>query len=171
MSALLGKLGKVVGVGGFVVNPRGLVKHAYEARRECRVAAVSITDAGVGGAGEHAVWDGVSLGGDVVFALAQIVVHVQRHVVKAHHLGVDVSQFGLFFKQEPHCGHAVLEWQSGDGDGVVLINHCLACAYDVELQVVTAAFEEEVEEVAEVLCSLGVDVYGESAGAAVQVER
>ena len=100
MSALLGKLGEFVGVGGFVINPGGLMKHAHEAWRKRRVAAIGVADAWVGGGGEQAVWHGVAFGSDEV--------HVQRHVVKASHLAVYVAQFGLFFKQETHGGHAVL---------------------------------------------------------------
>ena len=68
VSALLGKLGEFVGVGGFVINPRGLMKHAHEAWRKRRVTSSGIAGAGVGCCGGRAVWHGGAFGVDGVQA-------------------------------------------------------------------------------------------------------
>ena len=170
MSAFGSESGKLVGVGGFVVNPSRLFHRFGDTRIVSRVAAIGIADARVGVGSEHMVRDSLQVGRNEVGAVSQIVVEIDWHLVETHHIALDVAQFGLFAEQEPRGRHAMLKRESLHGDGIVLIYYGLLAANDVEFNLIAAIGKEEVEKLAEHLSTLGIDVNGERAGALVQVE-
>ena len=58
-----------------------------------------------------------------------------RHTCFARHLGIDVPLLGLLAEDKPYGGYAVVEGESVDGDGIVLIDTCRLGADDIYFQI------------------------------------
>ena len=122
VTARSGLCGKVVGIGGLVVEDVDTADIVGHGRIVDSVGAIGVAGRAIGRGGETVVGDDSAVGSDVVGAMPDILKAADGDILETDHVAAQMTGLGLLGELKAGTGHTVVERKGLDRNGMIFKN-------------------------------------------------